>query len=522
MGHENQVLQGACLEVLRELPGNIYDAVVTDPPYGLGTKEPSVGQIVAYLKGADLDTGGDFMGAKWDIPSVPVWREIFRVLKPGGHVACFGGTRTWDLIALGARAAGFEFRDSLASQFPALMWVHGQGFPKSLNISKAIDAAAGTEREVVGVSPTCTGKSHLETTPVYSAGHALEVTAPATEEAKKWEGWGTALKPSWEPILVFRKPLSGTVAENIREFGTGALNIDETRVKHSDASDFEKHKAMVDRLKEQGGSLGDSWKNSSDLSGASDVKEGGRWPPNVTMTHAPGCKQVGTQTIQGKQLAAGTIGGYQGSQEGHYEEGDGRQYAEPEVVEAWECIDGCPVKAMDEQSGDRGGGFGNQAPRCDGATWSNTATNGSGSGFKNDGRDFGYGDSGTASRFFPQFEGQAPPEAPFHYCPKATKREATLDGQIENNHPTKKPVKLMRWVCRLLTPKDGLVLDPYCGSGSTLQAAVEEGMRFTGIELNEDYAEIASSRMIIVCRLASEDRAQRDAFDLMAEFSDDE
>jgi len=159
MDYENQVLHGACLDVLRELPDNTYDAVVTDPPYGLGTKEPTVEQIVSYLQGADLDTGGDFMGANWEIPSVPTWREIFRVLKPGGHVACFGGTRTWDLIALGARAAGFEFRDSLAGQFPALMWVHGQGFPKSLNISKAIDAKLGAEREVIGKHPAPAGNS---------------------------------------------------------------------------------------------------------------------------------------------------------------------------------------------------------------------------------------------------------------------------------------------------------------------------------------------------------------------------
>ncbi len=416
---------------------------------------------------------------------------------------------------------------------------NSQGFPKSHNISKAIDAKLGAEREVIGKHPAPAGNSQLakeggyrckacghkwaqegqdcracpeceapetQLELVMSAGDSLNmsrvgmpdkayITASATDEAKQWEGYGTALKPSWEPILVFRKPMDGTVAETVLEFGTGGLNIDGTRVKHSDASDFEKHKAMVDRLKEQGGSMSDSWKNSSDLAGASEVKEGGRWPTNVLMTHAPGCKQRGAKKVPAA-APAGKPCGDEDRSRGVYGNGDPSSfvgngsrvdYADEdgtETVGSWECAEGCPVRALDEQRGYAG-------------------------------------DSGTASRFFPQFEGQAPPEAPFFYCPKATKKEATLEGQIKNTHPTKKPVNLMKWVCRLLCPKGGLVLDPYCGSGSTLQAAVEEGMQFTGIELDPKFVDTAQSRMVIVLRVAGEDRVDRDMYDTMGDVMDE-
>jgi len=133
--YENRVLLGKCLDVLKQLPDESFHAVVTDPPYGLGTKEPTVKQLIAFLKGADLDTGGDFMGADWEIPSVPIWKEVYRVLKPGGHVLSFGGTRSWDLISMGLRAAGFEYRDTIADEVAALQWIHGQGMPKGLNVS---------------------------------------------------------------------------------------------------------------------------------------------------------------------------------------------------------------------------------------------------------------------------------------------------------------------------------------------------------------------------------------------------
>ncbi len=201
---------GDCLEVLKTLPDDSVDSIVTDPPYGLS-----------------------FMGRKWDydVPSQEVWAECLRVLKPGGHLLAFAGTRTQHRMAVRIEDAGFEIRDMIA-------WVYGSGFPKSLDVSKAIDKAAGAEREVVHTLPA--GSGPLKTGHVNKSGGwlsigterspELKITAPATEAARQWSGWGTALKPALEPITVARKPLIGTVAENVLAHGTGALNIDGCRV----------------------------------------------------------------------------------------------------------------------------------------------------------------------------------------------------------------------------------------------------------------------------------------------------
>jgi site-specific DNA-methyltransferase (adenine-specific) len=204
---------GDCLDVLKTLPENSVDAIVTDPPYGLS-----------------------FMGKKWDydVPGVEVWAECLRVLKPGGHLLAFAGTRTQHRMAVRIEDAGFEIRDMIA-------WVYGSGFPKSLDVSKAIDKAAGAEREVVGPNPWNHVRNHSPEAwngPTRTqdgkygstgSGHS-DITAPATEAAKQWQGWGTALKPALEPITMARKPLIGTVADNVLEHGTGGLNIDGCRV----------------------------------------------------------------------------------------------------------------------------------------------------------------------------------------------------------------------------------------------------------------------------------------------------
>ncbi len=202
---------GDCREILAGLPDESVSAVVTDPPYGLA-----------------------FMGKKWDydVPSVAIWEQCLRVLKPGGHLLAFAGTRTQHRMAVRIEDAGFEIRDMIA-------WVYGSGFPKSLDVSKAIDKAAGAEREVVGISSVTgarqsrtmddgnkgTRRTYQNDKPVVNS-----ITAPATPEAKQWSGWGTALKPALEPITVARKPLCGTVAANVLEHGTGALNVDGCRV----------------------------------------------------------------------------------------------------------------------------------------------------------------------------------------------------------------------------------------------------------------------------------------------------
>src|SRR5690606_950459 len=190
--------EGDCLEVMRQLPDNSVDAVVTDPPYGL-SREPDIEEVLRHwLAGDDYEhRGGGFMGKTWDsfVPGPAVWREVFRVLKPGGHILCFAGTRTVDLMGISLRLGGFEIRD-------CLQWLYGSGFPKSLDVSKAIDKKLGAEREVIGNVTDRRGDGT-----VYAIGHSGRLTSnmPITKEAKQWQGWGTALKPAYEPIVLARK-----------------------------------------------------------------------------------------------------------------------------------------------------------------------------------------------------------------------------------------------------------------------------------------------------------------------------
>lgn len=251
---------GDCLDVLATLPDNSVDAVVTDPPYGLS-----------------------FMGKKWDhdVPSEDVWRECLRVLKPGGHLLAFAGTRTQHRMAVRIEDAGFEIRDMIA-------WLHGQGFPKNHDVSKAIDKAAGAEREVIGTAagmgkqnPEWNGTAAGRAENSFKAEYSL--TAPATDAARQWQGWGTALKPAMEPITVARKPLIGAVAENVLAHGTGAINVDGCRVGFQSEADK--------KFAFPGGkttSLG-----ASCLAGPGDAQDAlrsefkterneiGRWPANV-------------------------------------------------------------------------------------------------------------------------------------------------------------------------------------------------------------------------------------------------
>jgi site-specific DNA-methyltransferase (adenine-specific) len=504
----DEIILGDCLDVLKKLPDASVDSICTDPPYGLGTREPTTEEIIAYLQGAELNTGGDFMNKRWRVPSVAIWKECFRVLKPGGHLLSFGGTRTFDLISVGIRAAGFECRDTIA-EFGALSWIQGMGFPKSLNISKEIDKRAGAKREVIGTyrvggnaltSTKEKGGTYVTGAPNSPPGD-LEITAPATEEAKKFDGWGTALKPSWEPILVFRKPLQeSTIVDNVLKHGTGGLNIDATRVKG---------------VAEKPGSMR-SYRRFDDKGDEPDLVEppephaGGRWPPNSVFVHADGCKKIGTKTVSGDNRGnpGGTRpGGFVGvGADSGDSKPNARVYGDSKI-DKWECIEGCPVRALDEQTGTLTSG-----QVADGVMRNTT---GGGGYHGNFGAVplTGYGDSGGASRFFPQFEGQVPPEAPFFYTGKATKREATLDGQVPSSHPTRKPLSLMLWLVKLVTRPGGTVLDPFCGSGTTCVAAAELGMHFIGIEKDPEYHANAQKRVAIVHQKAQEEGTQRDAFD---------
>lgn len=491
-----RVFLGDCREVLRQLPDNSVDSVVTDPPYEL-----------------------NFMQRKWDNTGVAydvtVWQECLRVLKPGGHVLAFGGSRTWHRLAVAIEDAGFELRDSIA-------WLYGSGFPKSLDVSKAIDKNNGetgrklkftrwmrtsglkvseatkvlreaglisengtmaghffaesnagqpaiptaelwavlrphcgvvpdwvdelvarveAEREVIGQKMSGIADKNEKARHTIGASKAVEVdiTAPATSEAKKWQGWGTALKPAFEPVVVGRKPLVGTVAENVLAWGVGGLNIDGSRIGtnpgykyRADKNGTTFHGKQGERIEQTAEKAGKEFLESTQ----------GRWPANVILD----------------EVTAGLL-----------DEQSGVSKSTPSEK-----------KSVTHAEDIYGKGLGN---------WSGSPHN----------------DSGGASRFF--------------YVAKASKRDRnegleelevieakrTMSGGEDtrgrpiptnrNFHPTVKPTQLMRYLIKLVTPLGGTVLDPFTGSGSTGKAALLDGFQFIGAELTEEYLPIIEGRL---------------------------
>ena len=373
---------GDCLDVLARMPSASVSAIVTDPPYGIA-----------------------FMGRKWDyqVPSVAIWEQCLRVLKPGGHLLAFAGTRTQHRMCVNIEDAGFEIRDMIA-------WVYGSGFPKSMNVAKAIDATLSTGKSdsvalrvrdgrtagTVGSNMNKHRWAHIDDS------QAMQAKELQHSEAQQWDGWGTALKPALEPIAVARKPFIGTVAGNVLEHGTGAMNIDGCRVEAG--SDYTELNVT------QGG---DHFSIGSDVKtcGTKFQPASGRWPANLIHDGSDEVTQLFPQTGPSKS------GGKAGWQD---------QYV------------GGKYKAIERTGYDDNGG--------------------------------------SAARFF--------------YTAKASKD----DRDKGNTHPTVKPTDLMAYLCRLVTPVGGTVLDPFMGSGTTGKAALSEGFSFIGIERDPEYYAICESR----------------------------
>jgi len=364
------VINADSIDHLKTLEPNSIDAVVTDPPYGLGncSSMAITEALTSWLAGDEYQPrGGGFMGKSWDafVPGPELWREVYRVLKPGGHAVIFAGSRTVDLMGIAVRLSGFEVRDMLH-------WLYGSGFPKSLDVSKAINKRAGvkfTKHPALGV-----GFMNAQIDGYNITKNQLHQSGESTAQAKQWEGWGTALKPAHEPILLCRKPLEGAVVDNVERWGVGGLNVDGCRIGEEGAT----------TRSHQSKKYVNGWRTGHQVI---DL-DAGRWPANI-------------------------------------------------------LLDDHAASLVDIQAGLE------------------------------------------ASRFF--------------YCAKAERgeREAGLDEgeQRANVHPTVKPLAVMRWLCKLITPPNGLILDPFNGSGTTGCAAVQLGFSYLGIEREPEYAAIARARI---------------------------
>lgn len=515
-----ELICGNNIEVLKNYPDNHFDSVVTDPPYGLGEEPDTTEMLKAWIDHGYLEVKGKgFMGKEWDafVPQPLFWKEVFRVLKPGGHVVAFYGTRTYDWGVMAMRLAGFEIRD-------CIQWIYGSGFPKSHNISKAIDAQAGAERtEVVGKGTAGKGFNKVKgfgvnTTQSDQYTTEWDITAPATQEAKNWNGWGSALKPANEPIVLARKPLEKglSIADNVLKWGTGGVNIDGCRVSTSD--DLAKNYSSVRKgdhtMGERVGAFGFR-KEKDSFADATESTALGRFPANVILTHHPDCKCVGLKKVKGSSCSPDDIGkgtentpnnGILGKGKGGIITSSYTDENGEETVEDWECVDGCPVKMLDEQSGLTRSG----KVKSDKDAYSGQSVTGFIRGVSNQNNQ--YGDSGGASRFF--------------YVAKASRTErnwgldefedkkmsrsvgAQNDNDypkeqiglnktniVKNTHPTIKPVQLMRYLVRMITPPGGICLDPFNGSGTTGIACKLEGFDYLGIDREQEYIDISRGRI---------------------------
>jgi DNA modification methylase len=454
----NNVYVGNNLDILKTFPDNSIDSVVTDPPYGLG-KEPNAIEVLQswITKGYHEIKGKGFMGKEWDafVPQPNFWKEIYRVLKPGGHILSFAGTRTYDWMVMAVRLAGFEIRDMIA-------WLYGSGFPKSMDISKAIEATLlkgnshskslrQVEQDGDGESYTLKGKNNgiMGEDRTYDR----KEFEPSTEEAKQWQGWGTALKPALEPIVMARKPLDGTVAQNVLKHGVGGINLDECRIGTEERTQF------------SGKGTNGGVYNEFPQHNAHWETVKGRFPANVI--------HDGSDEVVSLFPNVG--------------EGNGNPYIYSGVT-------------YDNKNTSMFNGDKPQAP-------SNYNDSGSASRFfytakaSKEERNFGLYDfeevelRGGGGRVKQGYDLENEEEKRLHLV---SGKFGAVKAKKKNIHPTVKPIDLMRYLVRLVTPKNGICLDPYLGSGTTAIACEMEKFSWIGIELMPEYAEIAKARISAV------------------------
>lgn len=454
------VIQGDVIEVLKDYPDESFTAAFCDPPYGL-----------------------KFMGKAWDhgVPASPYWAEILRVLKPGAILMAFSGTRTWHRLGVAIEDAGFQL-------FDTMMWLHGQGFPKSYNVGQAIEKLVTTgkarrpDRDLGGLprdrwSGSESGRLFADT------GGPVAYT---TDVGKTWMGYGTSLKPAFEPILLARKPRQATYAQTAMEHHTAALNIDGCRI--ASAKPYVIN-TWDDGAKPFGDGAGHPFTGR---------QQSGRWPANLLLSHTADCVKVGVNKVKQR---SGSVSGNEPSHTGDentacygkYKRAAFQRHADAdgmETVSVWQCSPDCPVAMLDRQSGY------SQTRRCDkpsdcgGNTWGGTIQTHRGPR--------GHTDSGGASRFFKTFEGER-----FCYCAKANKRERNMglpEGE-RNLHTTVKPLALCRYLATLIVPPEeycdeAQLLVPFAGVMSEVIGAFLAGWRnITAIDIEKEYCEIGQKRI---------------------------
>ena len=529
--------QGDVIEQLKTLNDESVDAIITDPPYNLS-----------------------FMGKKWDSKGGPLgfqqwcaeWgSECLRVLRKGGFIFSFGGTRTYHRMTSGLEDAGFIIKECFS-------WNYGSGFPKSQNTAKAFDKKLGVEPTILGRNPNSREKSGKDNTLFESGtvGKTAYITEPTSDLAKRWSGYGSAsIKPAWEPIILAQKPFKGTIINNVIEQGVGVVNIDACRISHNEPVKTTQRKGRDSAGVFDSDACGyDNSKNTM-----ASASPNGRFPANLLLSHHPSCVRVGEKSIKNN---SGSVSGNEPSHAGNenancYGEyqripspkyGDDKGY---EIIEDWVCKPNCPIDMMNAQSGDtsstrRGNPkdaikkvgnklFGGVEQKEQSVSHDYRDSGGSSRFFyqpqwdchsdcaidimdaqsghtvssdairKNNREDekltmtgkihgegghetFGYSDSGGASRFF--------------YHAKVSKRERTCNGEVDNKHPTLKPIALMEYLIKFACPtaesmgRQPVIVDCFLGSGSTAVAANRLNVDCIGIEYREEALETAYNRLI--------------------------